>query len=154
MIANELQIIAQSGYYSAKDWQAWADNIILNSDEVDSWIYDVSLAQNLTELMWAVQDAYDNNCSEYLRNDTILGYKYMMYRENRLAINDLAKYFIDLWVEDMFETEFSKELAYGFDILLADSGSMSEELMEKELSPLAEYSSKQKKYIEEYCKKS
>lgn len=92
-IANYIYIAVISGYYSKSDWQKWADEEILNNDDVEEWVYKVSLAKDKEELYEAIYEKrkeesyYENN--EALKEDVVVGYYYMLYREKRLSLYDL-----------------------------------------------------------------
>lgn len=92
-IANYLFAAASSGFYSRKDWQAWADKLILKNDKVDDWIYSVSLAKDVNELSKALGDKiieenyYANN--ESPPSDAVIGYFYMEYLAGSLSLYEL-----------------------------------------------------------------
>ncbi|WP_291562646.1 MULTISPECIES: hypothetical protein [unclassified Clostridium] len=92
-IGHYIYIASVSGYYSKSDWQGWADRQILNKNEVEDWVYKVSLAKDIEGLSMAVSDKkleecyYEENKSS--SSDAIVGYYYMQYKENRLSLRDL-----------------------------------------------------------------
>ncbi|OSA94465.1 UNVERIFIED_ORG: hypothetical protein B2H93_08185 [Clostridium botulinum] len=89
-IANYIYIAVISGYYSKSDWQKWADEEILNNYEVEEWVYNVSLAKDTEELYEAIYEKrmeesyYQNN--EFLQEDVVVGYYYMLYGEKRINL--------------------------------------------------------------------
>lgn len=92
-IAHYLQTAVKSGYFQCMEWENWADRLIINNDEVDSWIYDVSCAKSESELYLAIQPKI---CQEffteenmYSEPDIIIGYYYLLYKENRMSIQHL-----------------------------------------------------------------
>ncbi|MGL4107038.1 hypothetical protein [Clostridium sp. LP20] len=92
-IANYIYIAVMSGYYSKSDWQKWADEEILNNDNVEEWIYNVSLAKDTEELYEAIYEKrieesyYQSN--EFLQEDVVVGYYYMLYSEKRISLYEL-----------------------------------------------------------------
>ncbi|NFN94256.1 MULTISPECIES: hypothetical protein [unclassified Clostridium] len=92
-IANYIYIAVISGYYSKSDWQKWADEEILNNYEVEEWVYNVSLAKDTEELYEAIYEKrmeesyYQNN--EFLQEDVVVGYYYMLYGEKRINLYEL-----------------------------------------------------------------
>ena len=92
-IAHYLQTAVKSGYFQCKEWENWADRLIIDNDEVESWIYDVSCAKSESELYMAIQPKI---CQEfftkenmYSEPDIIIGYYYLLYKENRISIQHL-----------------------------------------------------------------
>lgn len=55
-IGYYIYIASMSGYYSKTDWQSWADRQIMDNDEVEEWIYKVSLVKDIEDLCTAVYD--------------------------------------------------------------------------------------------------
>ncbi|MBN3524087.1 hypothetical protein [Paenibacillus apiarius] len=92
-IGHFLYIACVSGYYSKSDWQGWADRQILKKNEVEDWIYKVSLAKDIEELSSAVSDKkleecyYEENKSS--PSDAIVGYYYIQFLENKISLRDL-----------------------------------------------------------------
>lgn len=142
--AEYLYNIVQSEYYGVRDWQAWADSVILNNDTVDSWIYDISLAKNEDEFRAVVNEqmtvefeirggrlSYDSNI--------IVGYYYLMYRENRMTRSDLI---------DILSDEDS--IASDSDIFDIDVSKVNHNELDSLLMPFLEKALEQKRYLESY----
>ena len=91
-IANYIYIAVISGYYSKSDWQGWADKQISNNDDVEEWIYKVSLAKDIDELCTAVYNKNIEECyyknNECSQDDAVVGYYYMLYIEKRISLYD------------------------------------------------------------------
>lgn len=100
-IANYLMIAVSSGYYIKKDWQNWADNIISRDTKFEYWIYEVSIAKSKEELYIAIIDKVYEECfresSLYEKEDCIIGYYFLMYKEGRLSFSNLL---YNLYFED------------------------------------------------------
>lgn len=92
-IASYLMIAVSSGYYVKKDWQSWADNIIVKGLTLEYWIYEVSIAKNEEEVYIAIIDKiyeeYFSELSLYGKKDCIIGYYFLMYKEGRLSLSNL-----------------------------------------------------------------
>jgi hypothetical protein len=81
---------AEAGYAVAKDWAAWADERILESDSPPSWIIDLSLARTNDEL-WTilspiievqVQEGFDQD----LIHEAVLGYCWLRFERGDLDL--------------------------------------------------------------------
>ncbi|GAA0075640.1 hypothetical protein UT300005_00180 [Clostridium sp. CTA-5] len=120
-IANSLYIAVIIGYYSKSDWQKWADEEILNNDDVEEWVYNVSLAKDTDELYKAIYEKrieesyYQNN--EFLQEDVIVGYYYMLYREKRIILYELISRLSD---EDDISSSSSIHEIQNFYIILKE----------------------------------
>jgi hypothetical protein len=94
-IANYLYAAVSSGIYTKKDWQSWADKQILNKDNVEDWIYNVSLAPDVDNLCKVIYDKMiDENYykyNEFSITDAVIGYYYELYLENKLSLYDLIE---------------------------------------------------------------
>lgn len=92
--AHFLYIAVLSGYYKRKDWQAWADQIILNNDDLELWIYDVSMAWEKEQLYDALSEQkiqeYCNADLVFYQPDVVVGYYCLLYREKRMSIRELT----------------------------------------------------------------
>ena len=101
LIANYIYAAIKSGYWQMEQWQAWADNLIISHDELEDFVYGLSVAENDYEVHSAIADQlYDERCNEgrdYCFHDIIVGYYYLMYKEGRLS---LLKLFENLLYED------------------------------------------------------
>lgn len=99
LVAHYLYMAVISGYYKRGDWQAWADRIILNNDDLETWIYDVSIAQNEEQLYEAICDKkrseYFDKDSEYSQSDIIVGYYCLLFQEKRISIEELTSKLLD-----------------------------------------------------------
>ena len=92
-IANYIYIIVISGYYTKEDWQKWADEEILKRDEVDDWIYQIATAKDVDEVRSATYYPRLEECyfcyNKFSREDAIVGFYYMLYKENRMSLYEL-----------------------------------------------------------------
>ena len=101
LVAHYLYIAVISGYYKRRDWQAWADRIILNNDndDLETWIYDVSIAQNEEQLYEAICDKkrieYFDEDSKYSQSDIVVGYYCLLFQEKRISIEELTSKLLD-----------------------------------------------------------
>ena len=95
IIVNYLHTVVISGYYEKEQWQSWADKIILNNENVQSWIYDVAVAKNKQELFDAI--AFEKCIEEfskdtlYWETDVVIGYYYLMYKEDKITLSQLVE---------------------------------------------------------------
>lgn len=94
-IINYLYTAVLSGYLRKEQWQKWADCIIMNENEIEAWIYEVSIAENVSEVCNAIYyqkmiEPFDND-TRYWEPDIIVGYYYLMYREGEMSLIDLLK---------------------------------------------------------------
>lgn len=99
VIANYLKTIVISGYWDAENWRSWADEIILLNDELDFWIFEVAFATNIEEFYSAIDEeirnmVFDKN-TFYWEPDVVVGYYYLMYKENKIDLSELFLKFID-----------------------------------------------------------
>lgn len=85
--------IVESGYYTVKDCQNWADKMILNSETPDAWICDISLAKDSRCIRRILVNEELGNIN--VDWDVVLGYRYMMYRENRITLVELLYELLD-----------------------------------------------------------
>lgn len=93
LIANYLYVAVISGYYKKQDWQAWADKIIISNNNLDIWIYDVSMAQNKEELYKSIGDRkreeYFEKETFFSEADVVIGYYYLMFKEGKMNLSEL-----------------------------------------------------------------
>ena len=93
IIVNYLHTAVISGYYEKTQWQSWADRIILNNENVQSWVYDVAVAKNKQELYDAIafQKCIENFSKDtlYWEPDVVIGYYYLMYKEGKITLSQL-----------------------------------------------------------------
>ena len=88
-IAKYLYAISYSEFYKKEDWQGWADDQIMKKDPIEMWIYDVSLANTFSELREVLNNKMIDE--DYHKIDTspitdaILGYYFLMYKDNKLS---------------------------------------------------------------------
>lgn len=156
-IINYLYIIVISGYYAKKEWQKWADEEILKKDEVDEWIYKISLAKDVDEFMESIYYPMFDECyysnNEFSREDAIVGYYYMMYKERRISLYELINKLSD---DDDISTSSSIHKKENFYELLNELNKRMDlnyknELankIEELLEPLKKIAEDQKKIIE------
>lgn len=94
-----LHTIVNSGYWEKKEWQSWADDLIGCNENLDIWIYDVSVAKNREALGIAiVYEMYEEILDEetdYWEAQVIMGYYYMMYKEGRMSLRKLLLKYTD-----------------------------------------------------------
>lgn len=99
LIAHYLYTAVISGYYEKKDWQAWADRIILNNNDIETWIFDVSIAQDKEQLYNAICDKkreeYFDEDLEYSQADVVVGYYYLLFKEGIISIAELVTKLMD-----------------------------------------------------------
>ena len=113
-VAHYLLEIAQSHFWKPKDWQAWADNLIMKSSNPDFWLIQVSTAKNIDELWVALGEKYSDERFQYGAaiglSEAIIGYFYLELESDRISLQE----FLRLAGEeaDAGETEVSCELFY------------------------------------------
>ena len=94
-IARSLYALAYCGIYKYQDWQKWADKLILDNQELDLWIYDVSMAYDFNALSKAIGERMEQeNWSEYPSytiTELILGGYYYMYKNNNITLYKLIE---------------------------------------------------------------
>lgn len=154
-IVNYLHTIVESEYWKKEQWQKWADELIINYDELEDWIYDVSFANDKEELCLAIAhekmiELFDKE-TYYCEPDVIIGYYYLMYQEERMDLSELLLRLID---EDDVSSEaelrsYSETKSF---LNKAKMGEIDIKKMDKLLSPLAEIASKQLNVLESYLK--
>ena len=153
IIVNYLHTIVISGYYEKEQWQSWADKIILNNENVQSWIYDVAVAKNKQELFDAI--AFERRIEEfskdtlYWETDVVIGYYYLMYKEDKITLSQLVEKVTD---EDDASGESrlfdSKEM---MDVINnVKIGRVDLKKIEKFLEPLAQEARKQEDVLKNY----
>ena len=54
LIANYIYAAIKSGYWKMEQWQAWADNLIISHDELEEFVYGLSVAENDHEVHSAI----------------------------------------------------------------------------------------------------
>lgn len=159
LVAHYLHTAVSSEYYVKKDWEEWADRIIMNKENLDMWIYDVSIAKNLEEFFSAI---YPQLCQEYFEEDDvysepdiIIGYYYIMYKEGRMTLFELLSRVND---DDdassgamLYRNKRFKELIHKLfkDILLQQEMQYVKEL-ETIIAPLEKAAFRQQKILENY----
>ena len=158
-IGYYIYIACVSGYYTKSNWQNWADRQILNNDEVQDWIYKVSLAKDIEELCIAVSDKKLEECyfeeHKSLPSDAIVGYYYIKYIENKISLYDLVDRLSD--EDDISETSSINEYEDFYRILKEID--VNDRLIEDKLfiknihdlfEPFREIAEKQKRQLELY----
>ena len=85
--------IIESGMYQKADWQNWADRMILENDDVDNWIYDLSLATTKEEVVNTLFVSHDGYGAYYLPTEfcdyeVFEGYYYLLYKEGKMDLKD------------------------------------------------------------------
>lgn len=156
LVAHYLYMAVISGYYKKRDWQAWADRIILNNDELDIWIYDVSIAQDEKQLYDAICDKmrteYFDKGSVYSQSNIVLGYYYLLIQEKRMSIVELTSKLLDeddsAYNADLLKNEQVRELIKK--IFSKDYNSDDTKQLMEILRPLSETVLIQQKKLNEY----
>ena len=131
----------------------------MNKENLDMWIYDVSIAKNLEEFFSAI---YPQLCQEYFEEDDvysepdiIIGYYYIMYKEGRMTLFELLSRVND---DDdassgamLYRNKRFKELIHKLfkDILLQQEMQYVKEL-ETIIAPLEKAAFRQQKILENY----
>lgn len=144
-----------SGYLTKEQWQLWADERIMNNDDLEKWIYDISVAEDASEFSCAIGyykllEAIDEN-DFYWEPDVVIGYYYIMCKEGRMSLTELFNKLAD-------EDDECGEAAFVFKpeaqsmLHKAELGEIDSEEIDKLLMPLAQIATKQlaalKKYME------
>jgi hypothetical protein len=85
---------AESGYAKARDWQDWADRIILAMETPPMWVLDLATAKNAEQVWdartrqtkpeWAAQ-------SGIIVDESIIGYLWLRYRRGDISFYDFAE---------------------------------------------------------------
>ena len=134
LIANYIYAAVRSGYWQMEQWQAWADNLIISHDELEEFVYGLSVAENDHEVYSAIADQlYDERCNEGIdycfhdifenllyEDDISNGYTIMEYEEaehiyNRLRLGVVNIKRIDELLEPLTEVakkQFESILSY------------------------------------------
>lgn len=86
---------AESGFCRAEDWQRWADSKIENFDGLPYWIYDVSLAVDISSLRMAASEAtyeLDLEAPGTLEiAPMVLGFYFLRFRLKQISLFELLK---------------------------------------------------------------
>lgn len=155
LIANYIYAAVRSGYWQMEQWQAWADNLIISHDELEEFVYGLSVAENDHEVYSAIADQlYDERYNEgidYCFHDIIVGYYYLMYKEGRLS---LLKLFVSLLDEDDISEGYTvmeyEEAEHIYNRLRL--GVVNIKRIDELLEPLTEVAKKQFESILSYMK--
>lgn len=155
-VVNYLHTIVESEYWKKEQWQKWADELIINHDKLEDWIYDVAFANDKEELCLAIAhekitEVFDQK-TNYSEPDVIIGYYYLMFQEKRMNLSEL---FLKLTDEDDISGEaelrsFSETKSF---LNSARMGKVDYEKMDRLLCPLARIASKQLNVLESYLKR-
>ena len=98
-IVNYLHTIVVSGYWKEEQWQSWADQLIMNHDELEDWVFDVAFAQSKEELCLAIAHKKITEVLSketlYWEPDVVIGYYYLMFQEGRMGLSELFLRLID-----------------------------------------------------------
>lgn len=82
-----------------KQWQSWADKLILYNDELEDWIYDVAVAKNKEEVFLAIAHEKITEVfykeTSYWEPDIVLGYYYLVYQEKRMNLSEFLSKLTD-----------------------------------------------------------
>jgi len=85
----------RSGYFTSKDWQAWADEIIVLEEQPPIWLIEMSTADDLTSLLSALRGKFNEEktggSAEDTLGDATIGFYYLMYEDGRLSEVDLLR---------------------------------------------------------------
>ena len=155
LIAHYIYAAVGSGYWKMEQWQAWADNLIISHDELENFVYGLSVAENNREVYSAIDEQYFqerwNEDIDYCIYDIIVGYYYLMYKEGRLS---LLKLFGNLMDED--------DISWGYTVMEYEEaehiynqlrqGVVNIKRIDELLEPLTEVAKKQFESILSYMK--
>ena len=155
LIAHYIYAPVGSGYWNMEQWQAWADNLIISHDELEDFVYGLSVAENNREVYSAIDEQYFqerwNEDIDYCIYDIIIGYYYLMYKEGRLS---LLKLFENLLYEDDISNGYTvmeyEEAEHIYNQLRL--GVVNIKRIDELLEPLTEVAKKQFESILSYMK--
>ena len=155
LIAHYIYAAVGSGYWKMEQWQAWADNLIISHDELEDFVYGLSVAENNREVYSAIDEQYFqerwNEDIDYCIYDIIVGYYYLMYKEGRLS---LLKLFVSLLDEDDISEGYTvmeyEEAEHIYNQLRL--GVVNIKRIDELLEPLTEVAKKQFESILSYMK--
>lgn len=154
-VIHYLHTIVVSHYWGKKEWQAWADDLIVCNEELDSWIYDVSMAKDVEALgITIAYERYEEMCDEetdYWEAQVVMGYYYMMYKEGRMRLTELLLKYTD---EDDIASK-SELLNYEECLLWLEKETLAEsdiQKIDKILSPVEQIARKQLYELQHYLK--
>ena len=92
-IANYLYSIVYSDVYGKEDWRNWADQLIISHDNLDVWIYDLSMARNKEQVFEALFEQMHYERIEiglsYPLTEIIQGYYYYKYINKEILLYQL-----------------------------------------------------------------
>lgn len=92
-IANYLYSIVYSGIYNKTDWQKWADQLIINHDNLDLWIYNLSMARDKNQVFEVLSERMHYECGEielpYSLTEVIQGYYYYKFVNKEINLYKL-----------------------------------------------------------------
>lgn len=137
--------IIESGMYQKADWQAWADKIILENDEVDKWIYDLSLAATKEDVLNALFVSHDGYGAYYLTTkfcdyEVFEGYYYLLYKEGKMDLKDF------LWESANLQDAYACDHSF-YGLIDCDISEISDKI-NNHFKPYAEEALRQKQIIE------
>jgi len=94
-IANYLYSIVYSDVYGKEDWRNWADQLIISHDNLDVWIYDLSMARNKEQVFEALFEQMHYERIEiglsYPLTEIIQGYYYYKYINKEILLYQLNR---------------------------------------------------------------
>lgn len=99
LIAHYLETVILSGYWKKEQWQAWADELIISHDELEDFVYGISLAENEMEAYGVLgeqkfEEVFNESNSFYIE-EIVVGYYYLMYKEGRMSLLELFERLTD-----------------------------------------------------------
>lgn len=144
-----------SGYFTKEQWQSWADEKIMSNDDLEEWIYDISVAEDASEVSYAITyykwlEVFDETVF-YWEPDVVIGYYYIMCKEGRMSISELFYKLVDE-DDESSEAEFLVIPEVRNMLHKAELGEIDNEEIDKLLLPLAQIAIKQLAALKEYMK--
>ncbi|MDE6312583.1 MAG: hypothetical protein K2M46_03025 [Lachnospiraceae bacterium] len=154
-IIHYLHTAIVSGYLKKEQWQFWADERIVQNNELDEWIYDVSIAKSKEEVCNAIAyyktiEAFDKN-TFYWEPDVVIGYYYIRYINGTMSLSELL---FRLYDEDDVSSE--AELLSIPEVMSvlseAKMGNIDSEKINELFLPLEKIARKQLEELDHYLK--
>lgn len=92
-IARYWVAAAESGYAEPRDWQDWADRIILAMPTPPAWVLDLATATDAAQVRTALIDRLvtaEWNARESL-DDSVIGYLWLRFVRGKLSLNECMR---------------------------------------------------------------
>lgn len=153
-ILHSLYAAVRSEYFGKKEWQSWAKERLEKSKDLAPWMEDVSVAESKEELRKAIINYKVKEVVEehpyYVDADEVIGYYYIMYKQNRLS---LSRFFVKLAADDISDDAKVFRLPETIDMIEeAKGGKINLEKLNDIMTPLAEIARKQLEELDGYLK--